>query len=73
MDRKRKRSKITMPNNGSDKTLQAFRADREITRLLNQVPNKSEFIVEALREKLSHTCVVTCPTCKGAGKVIGKK
>lgn len=69
-NRKKKRSKITQPNDGASKEkLIAFRADRELAHLLNQVSNKSETITEALREHFQKHHYVTCANCKGRGKV----
>lgn len=66
----KKRSKITRPNDGISKgALIAFRADRELEALLKKVSNKSETITQALREHFQKHVYVTCPNCKGKGKV----
>ncbi len=68
--RKKKVSKITMPNDGQNKvTLHAFRADKQLTKLLAGVPDKSAFITDALREKFGSNHFVACPMCGGEGKV----
>ena len=68
--RKKKRSKITQHNDGVTKEkLIAFRCDKELIQLMNQVSNKSETITEALREHFSKHHYVTCSNCKGQGKV----
>jgi len=69
-ERKRKRSKITQPNDGINKEkLIAFRADREIARLLNRFTNKSEIITEALHKHFRINTYVICTRCKGRGKM----
>jgi hypothetical protein len=66
----KRRSKITAPRSfGSKNRLYAFRADNELTALLDQVPNKSEFITAALLQAFADSQLVTCWTCKGAGKL----
>jgi len=67
--RKKKVSKITPPSNPNETKLIAFRADAELTRLLKTTPNKSEVIVEALRDYFSRDSYVTCTRCKGTGKM----
>jgi len=67
--RKPVKSKVTKPKGGARETLQAFRADKELSKLLGSVPNKSETIVTALREHFAKTHYVTCPTCQGRGKI----
>ena len=43
----------------------AFKADPQLAELLNQLPNKSEFIRRAIASQLA----LTCPLCKGKGMV----
>ena len=70
MTRKKKKSRITMPKDGQTKpTLHAFRADRSLTKLLNGVPDKSEFITKALMDAFGRDHYVTCAACQGSGKV----
>jgi len=49
--------------------LHAFRADPELTSLLDSIPNKSEFIVQSLREQCSKKQLILCPRCKGRGRI----
>lgn len=43
----------------------SFKADERLAELLNQIPNKSEFIRNALMSMIA----TTCPLCKGQGSV----
>lgn len=43
----------------------AFKADAKLAELLNQLPNKSEFIRKAIVAQIAKTC----PLCKGTGSV----
>lgn len=54
-------------------SLQGFRADHELTQLLSRLPNKTVFIIRALRNEFSHTRTVTCPHCDGHGKILAAK
>lgn len=65
----KKKSKIIVPNDGNKETLHAFRGDAELTQLLNQLDNKSEFIVKALWEAFKGGQYITCPKCKGVGVI----
>ena len=58
---------------GAKTSIVAFRADRELSRLLNRLPNKTDFIIDALFDAFSQQELVTCKRCKGAGKVRKKK
>ena len=69
MKAKKKRSKIIVPTDGNKGSLQAFRCDANLENLLNQLENKSEFIVKALWKAFQDGQVVTCPECKGTGVV----
>ena len=70
---KKKKSKIKYPKNMTSEQLHAFRTDRELTNFLNKLPNKSEFIVEALEKLRSEFQYVKCPFCKGTGRYRKKK
>jgi len=54
-------------------SIQAFRANKELTQLLNKLPDKTEFIVDSLFDAFSKQELVTCKRCKGTGKVRKKK
>lgn len=45
--------------------LVAFKAEGELARLLNQLPNKSAFIRKAIMDQLGQAC----PLCHGKGAV----
>lgn len=68
-NKKRKNSKIIVPTDGAKRSAQAFRCDDELSRLLDQQENKSEFIVKAVWEALGKQC----PTCNGTGIVKREK
>lgn len=71
---KRKKSKITVPNDGQTKAkLEAFRPPKDISRRLQRAHDKSEVIVEALRLYYSAECEQPCPTCRGSGKIMRVK
>lgn len=42
-----------------------FKVEPELAELLRAQPNASEFIREAVRDKIGHVC----PLCRGAGRV----
>jgi len=65
-------AKIDNPQ-GAKSSLQGFRADKELTELLQKLPNKTDFIIDALYEKFSKEELVTCRRCKGTGKVRRKQ
>lgn len=65
-------TKIKNPKNAKT-SIQAFRADKELTRLLNNLPHKTEFIIDALFDSFSKQELVTCKRCKGTGKIRKKK
>jgi hypothetical protein len=55
-----------MPRKSSNKTeVVAFKVEKELADLLNQLPNKSAFIRKAIVAQLS----MACPLCNGAGLV----
>lgn len=59
-----------MPKDGTAKqSLHAFRVDRELTEFLSTVPNKTEFIIRALRNAIAAEKKVTCPMCNGDGQI----
>jgi len=67
---KRKNSKVTNPNDGANKPkLKAFRTTNEVSGLLDGLENASDFIQTALLTAFSQFTQVTCPTCKGKGKI----
>ena len=67
---KRKSSRITKPNDGMNKPkMKAFRATKEINDLLNGVQNASEHIEIAILMYFSNFIEVSCPNCKGTGKI----
>lgn len=43
----------------------AFKVEEELAEFLNKLPNKSEFIRQAVQSKLG----MTCPLCSGSGAV----
>jgi hypothetical protein len=47
------------------KTVVAFKVESELAELLNQLPNKSDFIRKAIAAQLG----VACPLCQGKGVV----
>ena len=71
---RRRTSKITKPNDGMNKPkMKAFRTTNEIDELLALVENASEFIEISLLREFSKWMQVTCPTCKGKGKIGHRK
>jgi hypothetical protein len=46
-------------------TVVAFKVEEELADFLNQLPNKSDFIRRAIYSQLG----VSCPLCRGTGKV----
>lgn len=46
-------------------TLVAFKVEEELAEFLDKLPNKSEFIRQAIQSKLGRTC----PLCFGTGAV----
>jgi len=78
---KRKKSKIRRPGqskaqaDSSGSVLHAFRTSKSdgITQYMREMQNKSEFIVEAIREHLRRKVSVDCPRCKGAGKILKRR
>lgn len=68
----RKKSKIVLPQGhlSPKESLQAFRADKELTQLLSKLPNKTIFIIRALRNEFSHSSTITCSHCEGVGKIL---
>lgn len=74
MARNKKRSRITRPNDGGTKgKLIGFRCDKELLKLMANVPNRSETMTEALREYFKKNHIVTCSACNGRGVVTEKK
>ena len=71
----RGKSKILLvrdPDAPKDQPPEAFRPDAALKKFLNEeLPKgtKSDFILEAIWEKISKTKEVTCPMCKGHGKI----
>ena len=63
---KKKTSRKELPEYGK---LHAFRSDRELTALLEDLDNKTNFITTALKEAFAKKVIVTCPTCKGDGVI----
>lgn len=61
-------SKVKNPKNPTS-TIHAFRSDQEITQLLNRLPNKTDFILTALKNAFAEKQYVKCPQCKGLGKI----
>lgn len=73
MKSKKKKSKITLPGGEEAKVgIIAFRPNRELNRLLKNV-NKTEVIQKALALFFSAEHQMTCPTCKGVGKIVRVK
>ena len=71
MAQKKRNSKIINPKNDDVKTvLHAFRTDEELAEMLGELPNKSEFIVEALKKAFYDKYFETCPSCKGTGQIL---
>jgi len=68
---KRGVSKIVTPvdNSGYNDRIQAFKCNEEVDDYLKGLENKSEFIREALLEAIGKNVEVTCPTCKGRGRI----
>jgi len=78
--RKRRRSLIKRPgakkpNKDEVSPMHVFRtnASDPITHILNRMTNKSEFIMEAIREHAKKKHSVSCPRCKGTGRIIMQK
>ncbi len=46
-------------------TIVAFKVEEQLAEFLNTLPNKSEFIRQAIQSKLG----MTCPLCFGSGAV----
>lgn len=67
--KKRKKSRIIVPTDGVKDSLQAFRCDQDLKKILDKLENKSEFIVRALWKALQSGEWVTCPNCRGKGVV----
>ena len=59
------RRRPSIPKRLSETTMVAFRAPLELGRLLETLPNKSEFIRSAIEAQLDQVC----PTCHGSGRV----
>lgn len=55
----------------SGKKIHSINCGPEIVEKLNKKSNKTEFITHALLMKFSKKGKLTCPTCKGSGKIIG--
>lgn len=71
MKKKLKKIKITQPEDGAKKTYyRGFRADKELAKLLDELPNKSEFMERILRNAFVRRKTVTCTRCNGAGKIL---
>lgn len=68
---KRRVSEILVPVNddGAKDFMQSFRCSGELKELLDLEGNKSEFIQNALLRAFSKKKQVTCPLCKGKGKI----
>lgn len=64
---KRRRSKSASTK---DQTL-TIRCDKDLTKKLNDEKNKTELILMAIVLAVSEKREMECPTCKGAGKIIG--
>jgi len=54
-----------MSHDGGLQRVVTFKLDEETARLLESVPNRSEFIREAIAAQLK----VPCPACNGSGMV----
>lgn len=66
----RGKSKITVPNEfGGKDQLHAFRADNDLSQLLEKLEDKSDFIRKALWKALTGDGIVTCPKCHGLGVI----
>ena len=65
-------SKVKNPKKTTS-SIQAFRADPDVTRRLNRLPNKTEFIIDALEKAFSEREYVICSQCKGVGKIYKRK
>ncbi len=50
---------------GQNSVTVTFKVDEELAKLLKALPNKSEFIREAIMSKMA----VPCPACGGSGKM----
>jgi len=71
---RRGKSKLTLiqdPDAAKDQSPEAFRPDKTIKQFLANLPRgeKSNFIVEAIYEKIANSEQVTCPLCNGHGKL----
>jgi len=74
MAKKKRRSRITNPNDGAIKTvMHVFRTDEELADILEGVGNKSKFILRAVRKEVERTKSIICSKCKGKGRVIIKR
>lgn len=49
----------------SDNVVVTLRVPRDLARLLDQLPNRSDFIRTAIEAQLD----VVCPCCSGSGRV----
>jgi len=77
--RKRKKSLIKRPgakkidkDAAIESVMHAFRTTERdpITQILNSMGNKSEFIMEAVRQYAQQKHSIFCPRCKGTGRII---
>lgn len=70
---RRGKSKLTLVQaaDAPKDSMEAFRCDEQLKSFLDSLPKgrKSNFIIEAVYEKISQTQQVTCPLCKGYGKL----
>lgn len=64
----KKMSVMTKTKNGWAEVI-TFKADAELKALLEGLPNRSEFIREAIRRAHGQLC----PVCKGAGFIEGQR
>jgi hypothetical protein len=60
------REKLAMPNKPGRLVTVAFKVEEELAELLNQLPNKSEFIRKAIAHQQPEPA---CPLCEGQGIV----
>ena len=56
---------IPVPNRAGKTSVVAFKVEQELADLLDQLPNKSEFIRRAIHAQLGEAC----PLCRGSGAV----
>jgi len=68
--RKTKKRRSRKEESNKEKVL-TMRCDDSLTRRLNEEKNKTELILMAIVLATSERQEMECPTCKGAGKVIG--